>query len=158
MERDLIGRSDAPHAGDHFLVCRANSWLCALPLNSVEETMRPLRCEPIAAMPAFMLGVSIIRGDLVPIVDAARVLGCAVPTHPGRIVTLKAGARRVGLAVESVVGIRVLARSSLDTAQPLLHQVSADIVSAVTTLDHELLYVLKGACIIPEPVWTAMAS
>lgn len=141
-----------------FLVCRSNGCLCALPLTSVAETMRPLAIEPLAAMPPFLLGVSVIRGAPVPIVDAGKLLGSTTPTRPQRVVTLKVGERLVGLAVDSVLGVHVIAVASLNEVPPLLHRVGDDTVSAITQLDAELLLVLGSARIVPESVWAAIDS
>lgn len=141
-----------------FLVCRSNSCLYALPLVSVAETMRPLAIEPFAAMPPFLLGVSVIRGTPVPIVDAARLLGSTTPARPQRIVTLKIRERLVGLAVESVLGVRAIPVASFNQVPPLMHRVGADTVSAITRLDAELLLVLEIARILPESVWAAIDS
>ena len=141
-----------------FLVCRSNNCLCALPLMSVAETMRPLACEPLATMPTFLLGVSVIRGGPVPIVDAGKLLGSTTPTRPQRIVTLKVGERLVGLAVETVLGVRAIPVVSLDEVPPLLRQVGDDAVSAIAKLDAELLVVLNSAHIVPDSVWAAIDS
>ena len=146
------GLGDTPEAAS-FLVCRSNNCLCALPLMSVVETMRPLAIEPLAAMPPFVLGVSVIRGAPVPIVDTAKLLGSTAPSRPQRIVTLKIGERLVGLAVDSVLGVRAIALASLKHVPPLLHQVGDDTVSTITRLDAELLLVLKSSRIVPESVW-----
>ncbi|MBI3529211.1 MAG: chemotaxis protein CheW [Betaproteobacteria bacterium] len=141
-----------------FLVCRSNSFLCALPLMSVAETMRPLAIEPLAAMPPFLLGVSVIRGVPVPIVDTGKLFGSTTSTRPQRIVTLKIGERLVGLAVDSVLGVQAIPVASLNEVPPLLHQVGDETVSAITRLDAELLLVLESARIVPESVWAAIDS
>lgn len=141
-----------------FLIVRSDAFLCALPLEHVAETMRPLPVEPLAGMPSFLLGVSIIRGGAVPVVDAARLLGSA-PTAPGRFVTVRLGeTRRVALAVDGVIGVRELPESSLDHLPPLIRNANAEAISAVSTLDAELLLVLRGARLVPEPVWHAIES
>lgn len=151
-------RLSASRDADSFLVCRSNGCLCALPLMSVAETMRPLAIEPLAAMPPFLLGVSVIRGAPVPIVDAGKLLGSTTPTRPQRVVTLRVGERLVGLAVDSVLGVHVIAVASLNEVPPLLHRVGDDTVSAITQLDAELLLVLRSARIVPELVWAAIDS
>jgi purine-binding chemotaxis protein CheW len=125
---------------------------------SVAETMRPLAIEPVAAMPPFLLGVSVIRGAPVPIVDTANLLGSTTPARPRRIVTLKIGERLVGLAVDSVLGVHVIPVASLNEVPPLLQRVGDDSVSAITRLDAELVLVLESARIVPESVWAAIDS
>ena len=43
--------------------------LAALPLEHVVETMRPLPVEPLGDAPRFILGLSIVRGEPIPVVD-----------------------------------------------------------------------------------------
>jgi purine-binding chemotaxis protein CheW len=141
-----------------FLICRCGACFCALPLASVVETMRPLPCEPLAAMPPFLLGVSVIRGAPVPVVDAARLLGSTTPALVRRVVTLKVGERRVGLAVESVIGVRDILATALDDVAPLLREAGEETISAISTLDAQLLLVLQGARLVPDSVWQEIDS
>jgi hypothetical protein len=43
-------------------VVRVGARVCALPLHHVVETMRPLPIDPVVGTPAFISGVSVIRG------------------------------------------------------------------------------------------------
>src|SRR5688572_15607941 len=61
-----------------WLICRVSTRVCALPLDAVVETMRPLVVEPVAGAPGFVSGLSIVRGEPIPVVDAARLLGTEV--------------------------------------------------------------------------------
>lgn len=139
-----------------FLICRSDQRLCALPLEHVAETMRALALEALPGMPHFLLGVSIIRGAAVPVVNVAKLLGGAADTPPARYVTLKLGERRVALAVDDVIGVRALQPDSLAEVPPLLRELDSTAVSAITTLDAELLLVLQGARLIPGQVWDAI--
>ena len=81
-----------------LLICRVHGRLCALPLWHVTETMRPLPIEVVAGTPHFVLGLAVIRGAPVPVVDAARLLGEA-DAPSGRWIALTAGSHPVALAV-----------------------------------------------------------
>lgn len=137
-----------------FLICRCGARLCGLPLEYVAETMRPLPVETFPDMPPALLGVAVIRAVAVPVVDVAMLIGATTRTPPGRYVTLKLGGeRQVGLAVESVIGVRELAIESLNEVPPLLSDAAPDVISAVTLLDAELVLVLQAARLIPDSVW-----
>jgi purine-binding chemotaxis protein CheW len=140
---------------DWSLLCRVEARLCALPLKSVIETLRPLPIEPVAGTPDFVLGLSIIRGGAVPIVDAGRLLG-ARGARVARFVMLQVGERRIGLAVAGVDGIRQMAAGSLQELPPLLRSASADAVSAIGTLDSELLMILEAVRIVPDNILAAL--
>ncbi len=133
---------DAEAATQLWLLCRAGERLCALPLGSVVETLRPLPIEPVVGAPDFVLGLSIIRGAPVPVVDVSRLLSGRA-SSPARLVVVKAGERRVAMAVDGIIGIRPIAADQLRDLPPLLRDAGADVVSAVGTLDAEFFMVLS---------------
>lgn len=132
-----------------------------MPLGSVIETMRPLAIEPIAGAPAFVMGLSIIRGAPVPVIDLGGLLGGASaggsPAAPGRLVTLRVDGRCVALAVEAVLGVRALP-ASLEEPPPLLREAADDAIESIGVLDAELLLVLRAAQLVPESVWTSVGA
>lgn len=135
-----------------FVVFRARTRLCALPTVHVQETMRPLPMQALAAAPEFVIGVALIRGAPVPVVDASALLGATDERDTTRFVTLRIGDRCIALAVEAVLGIRALPSASLQKLPPLLRDTSSEILSALGTLDTELLTVLKLARTLTEPI------
>jgi purine-binding chemotaxis protein CheW len=139
------------------LLCRVDTRLCALPLENIIETTRPLPIEPVAGAPDFLLGLAVVRGAAVPIVDAERLLGGG-QVSASRFVMLRVGERRVGLAVESVLGVRQVVADSLEELPPLLRGADAAAVSAIGTLDAELLMVLQAARIVPEALLAALET
>ncbi len=142
---------------DRALLCRVGTRVCALPIAHVEETMRPLPIEQLAGMPAFVLGLSIIRGSPIPVIDANVLLASA--PKDGRIqrfVTVKIGARRAALLVDAVIGVRALESTSTEALPPLLSHTASDVLQAVGALDADLLLVLRSARIVPESVWSTI--
>ena len=140
------------------LLCRVRTHLCAVPLEHVAETMRPMPVTPLAGSPPFVRGMSVIRGTAIPVVDAGSLLGLVAPASPTRFVTLKTDRDHVALAVEEVVGIRSLAAVALNDLPPLLRSANAELVSAVGMLDRALLLVLQTARIVPDSVWHSIQS
>jgi purine-binding chemotaxis protein CheW len=131
--------------------------VCALPLEHVEETMRPLPVEAIAGVPSYVLGVSIIRGVPVPVVDTAGLIS-AEPGLPSRFVTIRAGRRHVALAVDAVLEIRPLPAEWLAELPPLLGPDRADAIAALGSLDARLLVVLEATRIVPDSLWATIAE
>jgi purine-binding chemotaxis protein CheW len=139
------------------LICRVGARLCALPLEHVVETMRPLPAEPLPGVPGFIRGVSVIRGEATPVVDAAVLLGAEnAHPQPGRLVTVRIGDRRVALAVDAVLGVQAIPDESVHDLVPLLKQASTEVISAIGMLDADLLLVLQSAQLVPEPVWALL--
>jgi purine-binding chemotaxis protein CheW len=137
------------------LLSRVGSRTCAVPAELVVETMRPLPVEPLSGMPSFVLGLSVVRGSPVPVIDAARMLGATGATSPGRFVSMRIGARVAVLAVDAVIGVRDVARGALESLPPLIGEASADVVEAIGSLDSGLLVVLRSGRIVPPGAWPA---
>lgn len=146
---DALG-SDAHGRQDFWLLCRIGSLLCALPLAHVVEIMRVRPIDPVSGAPPFVCGLSIIRGTPIPVIDVARLLGVQTALSQ-RLVTVKAGARVVALAVEGVLGVRsIVATGYTEPLPPLLQEAMSDMVSAISRLDADLLVFLNTARIVSE--------
>jgi purine-binding chemotaxis protein CheW len=91
----------------------------------------------------------------VPVVDAASLVGRAA-ARPARFISLKAGPRRVALAVDSVVGVRPIPPAALDSLPPLLGDANLHVIAAIGTLDADLLVVLRSSRLVPDEVWTRL--
>jgi purine-binding chemotaxis protein CheW len=141
----------APERGA-ILVCRIATRLCALPVGVVIETMRRLPVEPIAGAPPFVAGLAIIRGEPVPVVDAARLLG-AEPGQASRFVTLRTAPRPIALAVDDVLGVHRLAPGALVALPALAGAIAGDAVAAIGALEARLLMVLETARLVPPAVF-----
>jgi purine-binding chemotaxis protein CheW len=120
--------------------------------------MRPLPVQPFDGMPAFVAGLSIIRGAPVPVVDLARLLGNDSSARRTRFVVVKVRERRVALSVERVIGMKSLAFAGSAALPPLLGSACSDFVSAVGSLDAHLLVVLESGLIVPSSTWTSLEN
>jgi purine-binding chemotaxis protein CheW len=145
-----------------FVLFRVRRRLCAVPVAHVAETMRPLPIEPVAGQPAFVLGLAVIRGSPLPVVDAGALFdGVAEPVaahgsssitgtaRAARFVVLALEPRRVALLVDEVVGVSDLGGAALAALPGLLREAKPDVVEAVGALDRELLLVLRVARLMP---------
>jgi purine-binding chemotaxis protein CheW len=145
------------YGGQHiWLLCRAGSFLCALPLAQVVEIMRVLRIEAVAGAPACVRGLSIIRGTPTPIIDTALLLG-GRPAPAERLVIVRTGTRMVALAVYRVLGVRSI-EGIAEPLPPLLQEAACDRVSAIGLLDAELLLFLSAARLVPEEALERLGS
>jgi purine-binding chemotaxis protein CheW len=141
------------------LVVMAGARACAIPLHHVAETMRPLPIEPVAGMPGFVRGVSVIRGVPTPVVDLKALLeNSGNSATCGRFVTIKLGERQVALSVDGVAGVRTLDPAKLGELPPILRDAATGIIEAIGTRDAQLLVVLRAARMVPDEVWTTLAA
>jgi purine-binding chemotaxis protein CheW len=88
--------------------------LCALPLANVLETVRPLPVQPLAEAGGGLLGVAVIRGRAVPVIDTARLLGDPGAV-PRRFVTVETPNGTIAFATGAVHGVRAAQRSAATT-------------------------------------------
>lgn len=140
-----------------LLLLRARSRVCALPLTAVVEILRPLPLQPVSdlPLPRFVLGLSTLRGEPVPVVDLGALLGSDEPALPRRWISLRLGARRAALAVEDVLRVARAEEVERRPLPPLLGGAGRGAVEALSQLDREFLALLDTARLVPDEVWGA---
>jgi purine-binding chemotaxis protein CheW len=127
--------------------------LCALPVDCVSEIMRPTALQPLPGAPAFLAGVSQVRGLPTPVVDSSRVLGGPALEQPERQITITiARTRQAALLVTAVVGIRT-DTEHLNESLPWLDNSSSEIIAELARFDGELLTVLRAGSVVPDDAW-----
>src|SRR3954468_1995572 len=139
------------------LVFRAGPLLCALRLDEVRETMRPMETLPLAGTPAFVLGISVLRGVPTPVLDVCRLLGGG-PGDLRRYVTVGTERGAVALATGEVIGIRPVRPESAGGHPALLGGASSRLVAGVDTIGAEPLLLLHSMRTVPDEVWEAAAA
>jgi len=142
-----VARTAPARGGTEMLLCRIRDVVCGLPLEHVVETMRPLPVEPLGGGPAFVLGLSRIRGKPVPVVDLARLVTGTDGAQPTRFVTVRCNDRTVALRVDAVLGVAALTDPPSELP-PLLEGDHAP-VAALAARDRALLLVLETARLMP---------
>jgi purine-binding chemotaxis protein CheW len=109
-------------------------------------------------MPAFVRGLSIVRGEAVPVVDLAALLGAADNPAPSRFVTLRvAQGQTLALAVDEVLGVLSLSATTFHSLPPLL-QDATQTARALAARDQQLLVLLDASRLVPDEVWRATAA
>lgn len=145
-----------------YLVCKAREHWCALPLSHVVEIMRPLALESLAGAPRFVAGVAVVRGEPMPVIDCGALLSpvdapLKQRAQHTRWASIRCAQRNAVLAFEQIVGVRTLAAHAAELP-PLVSGAAADVIELITTLDHALLLVLRGAKLVPEAAWSALQA
>jgi purine-binding chemotaxis protein CheW len=121
-------------------------------LNWVVEIMRPLPIEPVAGMPAYVLGLSIVRGYPAPVIHLSALLQGQPAGAITRMVAVRSGERRLLLAVESVRGVERIERVVVDRLPALVEKSSPDAIAAIGNLDQQLYLLLRETRVISEDV------
>jgi chemotaxis signal transduction protein len=108
--------------------------------------MRPAAVERAEPAPKYLLGLAVVRGETVPVVDAGALLTGGNGLL-ARWVVLRIGSRRVVLGVGEVLGIRALEQAELRQLPPLLAG-SKDRVRNLAILDGTFLEVLESGWLL----------
>lgn len=90
-----LGRAVHRETRIPLLFARVATSVCAFPIEHVIETMRPGAIED---------GTSMHRGDRVPVIDAAAIIG--ERSAPSRCVVVRVGGGRAGVLVDEVLGVQ----------------------------------------------------
>jgi len=145
-----------------LLTCRVGPKICALQLDHVVETFRPLPVEQLPNLPPFVRGISMVRGQPTPVLDARALLGSDDGAPPGRCVSLRwqaRGVRRaIALAVDAVLGVIELDGGQLGELPPLLRSASGQALGAIGAVDSDLLLLLQHTRVVPYALWRALEA
>jgi len=154
--RQLTAATDEGGGPTIRLLCRAGDHLCAIPIEHVIEVLRVLPIEPVSGAPRYVLGLCVIRGSAVPVVDTGLLLGDQT-TKSERLITIRTGDRAIALAVEAVLGIRAIRAETFNELPPLLREAAGEAIASIGVLDAELLFVLRTARIVPADLLDHLA-
>ena len=133
-----------------LIVCAADR-VCALRLADVVETMRPLRVESLPDTPTYILGMSVVRGAPLPVLNLGLLFGVRNGSQTHRWVTMRTDDRMLVLAVESVRGVHRLDVGTMESLPTLLQATEA--VESVGTLDRQLVTLLKSGRLLTPDQW-----
>jgi purine-binding chemotaxis protein CheW len=99
---------------------RAGAEDYALPVDRVLEVAELGELAPVPGAPAEVLGVRNLRGQVIPVIDLASLLGLANEAPLERIVVAEDHDGMAGLAVEAVLDVTDLADPAEESDSPYL--------------------------------------
>ena len=80
----------------------------AIDLRQVREVFEPESITPVPGMPAALVGVTNLRGTIIPLTDLRAALGVSSSVMPKYAVVIRHGTQQVGILVEDVPEIRTI--------------------------------------------------
>lgn len=129
-----------------FFLFRVRGRLCAFPVERIREISLPLAWRRVPFTAPSFLGMGSLRGQLVPVIDLARIL--ELPgngAEGGRVLFLECGEELVGCFVERPVGVAPL--PGWEASAAALRHFGIEAVSAVAAYRGEVVSILA-----PEPL------
>ena len=92
----------------------------ALPVTGVLEIADTGKVTPVPGAPPGVLGVRNLRGQVIPVIDLATMLGLSDDAESERIVVTEDGSLRAALAVTSTVDVGELGAATEEVESPYL--------------------------------------
>lgn len=113
----------------------------AMPLAAVHEVIGPLRLSHAPGGPAALLGVTSLRGHILPVLDLADLLGTGLRSSCQRIVVAWAQGAYTGLAVDRAAEVIRLSRGDI-AAAPELDVTAAGVFPHAALVQERLVLVI----------------
>lgn len=130
------------------VVFQVGDLACGMLASGAREILAPLPTTRIPGAPDAVVGLVNVRGTLLTVIDAHRLLGrVAVPEHEGALLVVDAGSRRIGLAVGRVDDLFEIPASQLE-AREALPGVDSRLVKAVGRRDGAHFVVLDTEALL----------
>jgi purine-binding chemotaxis protein CheW len=108
---DLAGR---------LLLFRVADLACAAETGAVREILPLQRATRIPGAPAAVEGLINVRGELVSLIDGARLLGRAAPQAAGAVLLMRWGEASVAVTVDEVLDLVSVSEAGLAAREDLV--------------------------------------
>lgn len=131
------------------LTFRVGSEPLAMDVRLVREVVPRVRLQPVSGGPAWLAGVFVCRGEVVPVVDLHQLAGGSIcPPHlSSRIILVPRGGRLIGLLATQVADVRELPADA--TPLPSLAIASAADFGPLVAAGSEILRLLDPDRLLP---------
>jgi purine-binding chemotaxis protein CheW len=121
----------------------------AFPIDQTREIVELRSITPTPEVPDHIVGVTNLRGQIIPIVDLQRVLTPGAPATPSRhAVVVDVGGQLTGCLVDSVTRVVRLPQSEIQTADDVLDHENARAVDGFAKYEGTILIVLDASRVI----------
>ena len=116
---------------------QVGSELYAMPVANVIEVAKIGDVVAVPGSRAELLGVRDLRGQILPVVDLALLLGIQQAKPPGHLLVAEAGSRRAGFAIHEVSEVGELPEPGVET--------QSDLLRGAALVDNDLIGVVDVA-------------
>jgi purine-binding chemotaxis protein CheW len=117
-------------------------------LKNVREVFIVESITPVPGMPSGLVGVTNLRGTVIPLLDLRPMFGLSAETALRHAVLTQHGNRQVGVLVDSVPEIRTIAKDEFLPAPAGTGEGAVPFVSTVVKLEDRLQGVLETSVVL----------
>ncbi|HET7459001.1 MAG TPA: chemotaxis protein CheW [Gemmatimonadaceae bacterium] len=131
-----------------LLVFRVGGELFGAALTAIEEALELPQLSPLPEMPPSMIGVVSLRGRMLPAYSPARPLGVALARADAAALVLRAGERRIALAVDDVDDVLTVDLSELRPPPIVVGEERDAVLLGVANRGADLVSVLDADALV----------
>lgn len=146
-----LARPTAPERASGTLLevarFRSSGQEYALETRFVHEVLRGAELTPLPGAPPLLRGLTLLRGEVLPVVELAPLFGRPVSGHGSGVLLIGLGRADLGLAVETVEEVVLLSR---DTLLPPPATLAAEAVRLVSGIHREGTLLLEGEALLSD--------
>ena len=126
----------------------------------VQEVLRYTEIAPVPGAPAYVLGISNLRGNVVTVMDTRRRFGLIQGdvTDSTRIVIVETDRHVVGILVDSVAEVVYLRQSEIENPPNTGQDDSARFIQGVCHKNDELLILVELEKLLTGEEWSELSS
>jgi len=147
------GTSVAPEEKTEYLTFRLGDEEYAVEIACVREILRAPAITEVPRAPEPILGVILVRGEVIPVHDPRRRLGlpAAPPTKGARVVICDAGEGPAGLLVDAVSQVVRLPPSAIEPRPQGIGGIDSDTLAGIGRERDRLFILLDAAALFRAP-------
>ncbi len=113
----------------------------------IASVVEIIKLQPITAVPrapAFVEGVTNLRGKVLPVIDLHKRFGLppADLTKHARIVVAQINGTPVGMVVDAVIEVRQVDEQAIEPPSPLVTTVDSSFITGIAKVDERLIILL----------------
>ncbi len=122
----------------------------AFDIADVQEIIKIPSITSVPRVPDFILGITSLRGTVVPLIDLRQVLGLRVSelTKNARVLVLKGNGAPLGLVTDSVSSVLRVERHTVEPPPVNVARRSLDFIKAISRVDGSIIILLHSDAIM----------
>lgn len=120
----------------------------SIPILKVQEIMNTPAITLMPQAPAYVKGVTNLRGRIISIIDIRQLLGLPGPANGGRVIVLSTGRASFGILVYEITGVVEIDDSSVESTDSIM-STHLDQVAGIAKVGDKLLTMIDPRKLIP---------
>lgn len=113
-------------------------------ISAVESIIKMQPITKIPQAPAFIEGVTNLRGKILPVIDLRRRFGMPVKNldHNGRIIVISTSETQIGMIVDAVSEVLTISPAAIEPVPAFTTQVDAGFITGIAKVEQRLIILL----------------